>query len=291
MKRVLITGIDSFTGRHLKDHLEHYGYQVFGTSLFETDTRIFRCDLTRKEEIEAILKQESFDYVIHLAAISFVAHDEAEAFYRVNTVGTLNLLESLARRESLPRKVILASSATVYGRQKREVLEETLCPHPANHYGASKHAMETLAENFFGKLPLLITRPFNYTGPGQAEQFLIPKIVAHFRRKERVIELGNLEVVREFNDVEFVCEAYRRLLESEQKGECFNLCSGRGIRLMDVVEKMEEIAGYPIEVHVNPAFVRSDEIPRLIGSPRKLFAAIGEIPQKPLEETLRAMYR
>ncbi|HHH19931.1 MAG TPA: NAD-dependent epimerase/dehydratase family protein [Campylobacterales bacterium] len=289
MQKVLITGIDSFTGHHLSTYLAQQGYDVYGTSLIKRGDKLFRCDITDTLDIIEVLQKVRPDFLIHLSGISFPAHGNNEDFYRVNTLGTINLLEALLELDIAPNKVILASSATVYGNQNRAVLDESLCPQPANHYGASKFAMESLVANYFEKLPILITRPFNYTGVGQAEHFLIPKIVKHFREKHTVIELGSLNVRREFNDVGFVCEVYRRLLSCTARSQTINLCSGRGIQLLDVIETMNTLSGYAIEVEVNPAFVRKDEIQSLTGSVEKLFEIIGEVKQKPFEETLRGM--
>ena len=190
----------------------------------------------------------------------------------------------------MPKKILIASSATVYGNQGLEILHELLCPIPANHYAASKYAMECLVKNYFSKLPIVITRPFNYTGVGQAEYFLIPKIVKHFKEKKAIIELGSLNVSREFNDVDFVCDVYKKLLECEEKNEVVNICSGRGVQLLDVIKLMNEIAGYEIQVQVNPAFVRKDEIKSLTGSNEKLISMIGNVEHKNLKEMLKDMY-
>ena len=289
MKKVLITGIESFTGGYLLSYLQNAGYDVYGTALFESGDKRYKCDITKKNDVLIILDEIKPDFIIHLSGISFAAHGVSEDFYRVNTIGTTNILESIVELDLNPKKIILASSATVYGNQGLEVLDESLCPKPANHYGASKYAMECLAKNYFEKLNIIITRPFNYTGTGQAEHFLIPKIVKHFREKKDVIELGNLHVSREFNDVGFVCEVYKRLLESEVKSEVVNLASNRGIKLLDVIEMMNEIAGYKIEVKVNPAFVRTDEIKTLTGSSKKLLSLIGEVEQKEFGKTLESM--
>jgi nucleoside-diphosphate-sugar epimerase len=289
-KKILITGIDSFTGKHLKEYFLKEGYDVYGTSLFGSEQKVLKCDICKKEECIKIFEQVVPDFVVHLAAISFVGHGKDEDFYRVNTIGALNILESLKALKQKPQKILLVSSATVYGNQGVAVLDECLCPMPANHYGASKYALESLARNYFQTLPIIITRPFNYTGVGQQEHFLIPKIVSHFKAKNSQIELGNLDVIREFNDVSFVCEAYLRLLESEIAGEIFNIASSRGIALLDVIESMNKIAGYKIEVRVNPKFVRKDEIKSLTGSNEKLFAAIGSFEQKAFEDTLREMF-
>lgn len=289
MKKVLITGIDSFTGVHLQAYLESADYDIYGTSLFESGDKKYQCDITKKSEVLIMLNEIKPDFIIHLSGISFAAHGSSEDFYRVNTVGTTNILESLIELEQNPTKIVLASSATVYGNQGLEILDESLCPMPANHYGASKYAMESLAKNYFDKLNIIITRPFNYTGAGQAEHFLIPKIVKHFREKKEIIELGNLHVSREFNDVGFVCEVYKRLLESNAKDEVVNICSGRGVKLLDVIEMMNRVAGYKIKVEVNPAFVRHDDIKTLTGSPKKLFSLIGKIEQKEFKATLESM--
>ncbi len=289
MKKVLITGIDSFTGVHLSKHLANSGYEIYGTSLFASGDQKYKCDITKKDEIKDVLQKVQPDYFIHLSGISFAVHGNNEDFYKVNTIGTKNILDAFLELNLQPTKIILASSATVYGNQGLEVLDETLCPKPANHYGASKYSMECLAKGYFDKLPIIITRPFNYTGIGQAEHFLIPKIVKHFKEKKETIELGNLNVSREFNDVEYVCEVYKRLIESEVKSEVVNISSNKGIKLLDVIDMMNKLAGYEIKVEVNPAFIRKDEIKSLTGSTNKLFKLISSVEQKPFEDTLRGM--
>lgn len=289
MKKVLITGIDSFTGVHLSSYLEKSGYDIYGTSLNKSDTKKYVCDITKKDDILKVLTETKPDYIIHLSGISYAAHENNDDFYKVNTIGTTNILDVSLELNLNPKKIILASSATVYGNQGLEVLNESLCPTPANHYGASKYAMECLARGYFEKLSIIITRPFNYTGIGQSEQFLIPKIIRHFKEKRDVIELGNLHVEREFNDISFTCEVYKRLLESQSKSEVVNIASNRGIKLLDVISMMNEMTNYKINVEVNPAFVRKDEIKSLTGSETKLFSLIGNIEQKDFKQTLKDM--
>ena len=139
-------------------------------------------------------------------------------------------------------------------------------------------------------LNIIITRPFNYTGVGQNKNFLIPKIVNHFREAKRIIELGNLDISREFNDIGFICESYKRILESSINSETINICSGRGIKLLDVIEIMNDIAKYTIKVEINPNFVRKNDMKSLIGSPKKLFSIIDEVKQKEFRDTLRGMF-
>jgi len=290
MKKVLITGIDSFTGIHLSSYLLNLGYDVYGTSFIQNSRKIYKCDITKKDDISMVIGTVKPDFIVHLSGISFAAHGNNEDFYKVNTIGTINILDVLIELDIVPEKIVIASSATVYGNQGIEILDESLCPKPANHYGASKYAMECLVRNYFSKLPIIISRPFNYTGIGQEKHFLIPKIVSHFKEHKTKIELGNIDVSREFNDIGFVCKVYKKLLESNVKSEVVNIASNRGIKLLDVIDIMSNIAGYDIAVEVNPAFVRKDEIQNLTGSTKKLFTLIGNIQHKSFSETLKDMY-
>ncbi len=290
-KKVLITGINGFTGVHLENYLSLQGYEVYGTVVDVPQKKNhLRCDITKLQEVEDVISAVKPQYLIHTAAISFVGEGNASLIYNVNVIGTENILQTLVNQNYKVDKVILASSATIYGNQNKEMLDESMCPKPVNHYGVSKLAMECIAKNYFDKLNIIITRPFNYTGIGQADYFLIPKIVQHFKEKKPFIELGNLNVSREFNDIDFVCEIYQKLMESNVTAEVFNLCSSRGVKLLDVLKMMKEISGHNMEVKVNPDFVRKNEIKKLIGSPDKLFSAIGVAKQKSFKDTLREMY-
>jgi nucleoside-diphosphate-sugar epimerase len=285
-KTALLTGAGGFTGRYMSAALRDRGYEV--ATLERSDSA--PCDLTDAEETARAVQAAKPDVVVHLAAVSFVAHGNAEEFYRVNVFGTLNLLEALVQLDTPPRRVLIASSANVYGTPPVEVLDETVCPHPVNHYGNSKLAMEHMVRTWFDRLPILITRPFNYTGPGQADHFLIPKIVSHFCQRAPVIELGNLHVSRDFSDVEDVVAAYVALLDSDVRSEVLNLCSGRGTALLDVIRIMNQLAGYEIEVRVKPELVRANEVSRLVGSDAKLRSLIRLPKPRPFSETLRRMY-
>lgn len=289
--RVLITGIDSFTGTHLEADLKKRGFDVFGTVLGEPKKENqIQCNIVYQEQIDAAIAAICPSYIIHVAAVSFVGEADAALTYQVNVCGTDNLLQALGEHKKNIKKIIVVSSATVYGNQGCEVLTESMCPQPVNHYGISKLGMEFRAKTYFDNLPIIITRPFNYTGIGQAKHFLIPKIVRAFKNKEEVLELGNLHVSREFNAVDFVCDTYARLLESDASSTIVNIASQRGVKLLDVIAMMNEIAGYQIKVRTNPKFVRKDEIPLLTGSKEKLERLIGKVSNHSLQKTLQKMY-
>ncbi len=292
-RRALITGINGFTGRYLAPELRSAGYRVFGTVHHGASAgkNIYAVDLCDRDELRRVAADVRPDVVAHLAAIPSVDHGDAEAIYRVNIVGTRNLLEALVPLDAPPSAVLLASSANVYGNAPVEELDESVPPAPANDYAVSKLAMEYLARLWMDRLPIVITRPFNYTGVGQLPHFLIPKIVSHFQVRAPLIELGNTDVARDFSDVRTVATVYSRLLERAPAGQMFNVCSGTGYTLADILRMMATIAGYAIEVRVNPAFVRASEVKRLLGSKQKLERCIGSLAGIPLEETLRWMYK
>ncbi|OEZ97823.1 GDP-mannose 4,6-dehydratase [Duganella sp. HH101] len=293
-KRALITGLSGFTGRYVEQELSAAGYEVYGTITpgHEPGPRQFAVDLGDRAGLAAVVAQVRPDVVAHLAAIAFVGHGDVEQIYRVNVAGTRNLLEALAAAEHKPSAVLLASSANVYGNTDAGVIGEHVPAAPANDYAVSKLAMEYMARLWQDKLPLIMVRPFNYTGVGQHENFLLPKIVAHFRRRAGDIELGNLHVWRDFSDVRTVASSYRRLLAlgPAAAGQTFNVCSGQAYSLGEALDMMADIAGYQIKVHVNPAFVRANEVVRLVGDNRRLLAAIGASAAVPLADTLRWMY-
>jgi nucleoside-diphosphate-sugar epimerase len=293
-KRALVTGLSGFTGRYVEQELSAAGYQVFGTVSPDGAPAAgrFAVDLNDRAGLADVVQAVRPDVVLHLAAIAFVGHGDVEQIYRVNVAGTRNLLEALAGLETKPSAVLLASSANIYGNTDVGVIGEDVPAAPANDYAVSKLAMEYMARLWQDKLPLIVARPFNYTGVGQHENFLLPKIVAHFRRRAADIELGNLHVWRDFSDVRMVARSYRRLLAAPAAaGQAFNICSGHAYSLGEALDMMADIAGYKINVHVNPAFVRANEVVRLVGDNRRLAAVTGPVATVPLADTLRWMYQ
>jgi nucleoside-diphosphate-sugar epimerase len=277
--KILLTGAAGFTGLFFKSAAEAAGHHVVD----------LQSDLTDKADVAADVLQVAPESVVHLAAISFVGHADETAFYDVNVVGTMNLLAGLAALPVKPSMVLLASSANVYGNCDASPITEEQPAAPVNHYAMSKLAMEHMARTYLDRLPVLFSRPFNYTGPGQASNFLIPKLVSHFAQRAPAIELGNLNVEREFNDVRMVCDAYLALLTQGVSGEVYNVCSGQPYTLHHMIGLLSEMTGHTIDVHVNPAFVRANEVHRLCGSPNKLLAYTGGLPNYRLRDTLQWM--
>lgn len=278
--KILLTGASGFTGRHFMQSALRAGHTVHP----------LQANLSQPRHIEAEIAALQPQAIVHLAAISFVAHADASALYAVNTVGTTNLLSAACAVSHKPQCVLLASSANVYGNCDTAPITETQTPAPVNHYAMSKLAMEHMARTYADQLPIIITRPFNYTGAGQAPNFVIPKLVSHFARRASHIELGNLHIQREFNDVRLVCAAYLALLQCGQAGETYNICTGQTYTLQNVIDTLTELTGHHLQVRVNPDFVRATEVHRLCGNPAKLHAATGiQAAPHGLRATLQTM--
>ena len=290
-KRALITGLSGFTGRYMAEELRSLGYEIWGIGESSNEGQSINADLTDLDSLRSAVSEIKPTPVIHLAGIAFVGHSQPSAFYEVNLIGTRNLLQALEPFAGQIDCVLLASSANVYGNAQEGLIAESQSPNPSNDYAVSKLAMEYMARTWLPKLPIVIARPFNYTGIGQTDNFLIPKIVSHFLRKERSISLGNLEVWREFNDVRDVVRAYRELVLRKPIGQTFNVCSGNLISLREVMTLATDLTGHHIEINVNPAFIRANEVTRLGGDCTKLFSLIPDWKPRLLSDTLSWMLR
>ncbi|WP_062732352.1 NAD-dependent epimerase/dehydratase family protein [Sphingobium abikonense] len=296
MTTTLITGAAGFTGRYLARRLADRGHRVVAllrepavlADVGVAETHI--CDLSDAAGLRAILRQVRPDHIVHLAAIAFVAHDDLADMYRSNIVGLRNLLAAAEGLDHDPRSILVASSANIYGNGRPGRLSEDLPPAPANDYGVTKAAGEMICRLFAPRLPVIVARPFNYTGVGQSPSFLIPKIIDHVRRRAPEIELGNLDVARDFSDVRMVVDAYARLIEEPAAiGGTFNVCSGEATSLGQLLDSIRRLSGRDFKVRVNPAFVRADEVKSLCGDASRIESVIGPLARVPLDDTLQWM--
>nr|WP_311526680.1 GDP-mannose 4,6-dehydratase [uncultured Ralstonia sp.] len=291
-KRAFVTGLSGFTGCYLRARLLEAGCEVMGISQAASpELGTVQCDLSDQSALTDILRGFQPHYVVHLAAIAYVAHDSPLEFYRVNVLGSETLLRAIEEANLAPEKVLIASSANVYGNAVSLPIDENAIPAPTNHYANSKLAMEMITRNWFDRLPIVITRPFNYTGFGQAENFLVPKIVKHFAQGAETIRLGNLDVSRDISDVSFLVEAYYRLLQTPARSVVVNVCGGKCHSIADILQTMEKLSGRALRVEVDPQLVRGAEVVRLFGDRSRLNTLIGDLPSPELTDTLETMYR
>lgn len=291
-RRVLLTGANGFTGPYVRARLAQEGAQVHG--LCAPGERCgpdeLACDITDAAAVREAVHRVAPEFVVHLAAISFVPFSDAQAMVRINVDGTRHLLESCASLPRRPAKLVLASSANVYGNAPASPITEDAPLSPGNDYAVTKVEVERLARDWAGELPILVVRPFNYTGVGQDPKFVVPKLVAAFRSRVPELALGRTDVVRDFSDVRWVADAYVRLLASPLQAQTFNLCSGIGTSVDMILSMLGRISGHAPQIRFDASLVRENEIERLVGSPARLQAALGALSPIPVGDTLAWMY-
>lgn len=277
---VYVTGSRGFLGTYVCRILRTKGYQVY-----ESQTNLQDFD-----GIVSELKKSQANYVLHFAACSYVAHKDTNEFYKTNLLGTKNLVDAISI--SLPniRKILIASSAAVYGNINFEILSEDMIPSPSNDYAISKYAMELYLKQWFDKLPILIARPFNFTGIGQSTRFIVPKIVDHFKRKAFEIQLGNTSTFREYSDVRDVASYFVSLVLSDAHSDIVNICNGTAVSINQVLDLCTEISGHEIIVSPDPTLYRSGEISKLCGSTVKMFDIYSLKANFTLKDTLDWMF-
>jgi len=265
---IVITGINGFVGTILRRMLEERGYRVAGIDIRSNDGNVHTVDITDRDAVIECLHKLSPDFIFHLAAISRVDYTNPSLLYAINVTGTLNLLTAASRLAVKPR-FLLVSSSQIYGivEEACQPISESSPINPVNHYGASKASAEHLVNVFHHEygLPTTIVRPFNHIGRGQDPHFVIPKIVKSIKDKNSSIQLGNLNVMRDFLDVRDVCDAYIRIMEDFKDGSIFNIASGTAYKIADLVEIIQEISHIKLNIEHSDSLFRKKEIVKSIG--------------------------
>jgi GDP-4-dehydro-6-deoxy-D-mannose reductase len=255
-------------------------------------------DGDREAELAALIGRKQPEVIYHLAAQANpqASVGDPRGTWALNLGGTLNLLEAVKASGLRPR-VVLVGSGVCYGNPPPEHLPVSeSCPlRPNNPYAASKAAADLLGIQHYlaHGTDVIIARPFNHAGPRQAPSYVLGALtrqVAEVEAGKRArVEVGNLDVVRDFTDVRDVARAYRLLAQQGAAGEIYNLGTGRGTRLADALEILKSLAGVPVEVYVDPARVRPVDQPLLVADASKLRAATGWEPRYAIEQTLADM--
>jgi GDP-6-deoxy-D-talose 4-dehydrogenase len=286
---VLITGINGFVGSILRRSLTEKGMRVSGIDVRSDDEAVHAVDITDQQAVMRCINTLSPDFIFHLAAISRVDYDNPSLLYHINVTGTLNLLIAAAQLAVRPR-FLLVSSSQVYGIVPGELqpINEQTAMRPVNHYGASKAAAEHIARVFHHEygVPVVIARPFNHIGRGQDPHFVIAKIISAIRNRETGMTLGNLSVTRDFLDVRDVVDAYIMLMEQFPDGEVFNIASGNGHRLSDLIDLIQDVAGTKLDITRSDSLFRKNEIATSIGDSSALRKSSGWRPAHDIRETL-----
>jgi GDP-4-dehydro-6-deoxy-D-mannose reductase len=303
--RVLVTGVTGFVGRHLVELLRAqrpplllYGLaRARGDLVLPRGVHLVEADLEDAGAVEAALERARPDRIFHLAGRSSVQQSFADpaGTLRTNVHGLLNLLEAVRRSGGQPR-ILIVGSADEYGAVEaaRLPISEATPLNPRSPYAVSKMAQGFLARQYalsFG-MQIVRTRTFPHTGPGRGEVFAessFARQIAEIEMGHRppVVEVGNLEAVRDFTDVRDVVRGYWALCESGATGEVYNVCSGCGVRIGALLEKLIALARVRVEVRQDASRLRPADIPALVGDPARLRAATGWTPSFSLDDTLR----
>jgi GDP-4-dehydro-6-deoxy-D-mannose reductase len=308
--RALVTGVSGFVGGHLCEHLVAEGDQVVGISTsgrwpadlahLGRSVRIERLDLIEAGETDLaeLVRRKQPEVIYHLAAQSNPQQSMADprGTWALNLGGTLNLLEAV-KASGLKPRVIVVSSGTCYGDPAPEFIPvREDCPlRPNNPYAASKAAADLLGiqHHLAHGTAAIIVRSFNHAGPRQSPRYVLAALAAQVAEVEagrkECVEVGNLDVVRDFTDVRDVVRSYRLLAARGAPGEIYNLGSGRGTKIADALEHLRSLAARPVTVRVDPARVRPVDLPLLVADASKLRAATGWEPVYTIEQTLADM--
>ena len=285
--RCFVTGLTGFVGGYLAGYLASHGAEVLGIGLTmappKTPFETVQCDLLNIDELRQLITSFRPEYIYHLAALSNPSDSLKRPleYYQVNLQGTLNLLE-VTREHSSNTKLLLVSSCQVYGKTSDELLNEDFPIRPQNPYASSKWLSERAAlqyqENFGTRV--VISRPFNHSGPGQSESFVvssfckqiatIEKEASHSTKKSGVIFVGNLRSTLDFLDVRDVVRAYVDLAVKGAEGEVYNVCSGTPTEIQQILDLVRELSQVKIEVQVSRDRLRNGGTDRLVGDNQKL---------------------
>lgn len=285
--RALVTGGRGFAGRWLVSHLRDEGDEVLATG---EDVNV-----TDPAAVRALFESYAPEAVYHLAGWAHVGSSwqDPAATFLVNAQGTVHVLDA-ARRQSVAPRVLVVSSAEVYGSVPVEQLPlgEASPVQPVSPYAASKLAAEVAARQAwagFG-LPVVVVRPFNHIGPGQSPTFVVSALARRIVEAERshtdLVEMGNPTPRRDLTDVRDVVRAYRLVLCRGQPGETYNVCSGRDLVIGDLARRLIELSGLSLELATGTVELRPSDVAVLRGDPTRLVEATGWQPRIPLDQTL-----
>ncbi|HEX6794473.1 MAG TPA: GDP-mannose 4,6-dehydratase [Casimicrobiaceae bacterium] len=295
MKRLLLTGGQGFVGSTFARMIARDA-DLAGWQLLETPPEL---DVRDAAALFAMVQAAPADAVVHLAAQSFVPESfrDPASTIEVNVLGTLHLLQAL-RGIGFRGRMLYVGTGDVYGRVPEDALPvaEMRLPAPRNPYAVSKLAAEALCQQWSmtESVDVVLARPFNHIGWGQSDRFVVSdfaKQVSAIRRgvREPVVAVGDIDVTRDFTDVEDVVRAYFSLLEAGVAGQVYNVCSGREQSIRGVLERLAELAGVEITVREDPARLRNAEQRRIRGDPSKIRRATGWAAVTPLDVSLQTM--
>ena len=301
MKKVLIFGMGGFVGPYLAQELQTHGYEVYGSDLHTKrigNVSVIATDLLHAESVEAVIREIEPDDIINLAAISSVGQSWGmpQVTMQVNVIGALNILEAARKQQSKPKIMFIGSSEEYIVSEKP--MSENTPLNSNNPYGISKITQERFAALYRGQYGLKVycVRPFNHTGVGQRDSFVLPsfcKQVAEIEKSGRpgVIKVGNLAVRRDFSHVKDIVRAYRMILECKDDTQIYNVGSGKAYGLDELLEYITNLSNQKITVEIDPALVRPVDTPVICCDYSKVKRELGWEPKLTVFNALQELYQ
>ncbi|WP_039833599.1 GDP-mannose 4,6-dehydratase [Paenibacillus sonchi] len=295
--KVLVTGSTGFVGEYMMDFLINNNVEVLGSSRNPGDsTNIVTMDILNTNEVDKVIKDYKPTHIIHLAGQSNVklAWENPQVTILNNTIGTLNILNAIKNYSPYTTLLSIGSSEE-YGSSSEvlEYIDESHVTHPKNPYGVSKLSACQLVQQFVGayQIQAIHVRPFNHIGPKQSEGFVTQDFAKQIVEIEKgridsPIKVGNLSSVRDFTDVSDIVSAYYKLLLNGRIGEIYNVCSGIGVSIQELLNEFVALSESFIEVKVDPSKFRPIEHKFIVGSNKKIINDTGWNPKMELGQSL-----
>lgn len=295
--RILITGCSGLLGSYLaKAYVQKGGHKIYGITevpdYTAPDIKVYHLDIRDRDRLFDVVETVKPELVFHLAAIANVGFSwkNPKLTYEVNFIGTSNLLEAVEKYVPNSR-VLIMSTAELYGDQEKEYLDENLPTTARSPYALSKAAMEMLAELYIqsAKLNIITLRSFNFTGPGQDRKFVASDFSFQIARievgQEPVLKVGNLSAVRDISDVRDIARYLTVIAQKGKTGGTYNLCSGKSHSIRDLLDILLSLSNKTIAVVVDETKFRPIDIPMLMGDTNRL-REFELYPEYSLEQTL-----
>ncbi|OGH08402.1 MAG: hypothetical protein A2152_02835 [Candidatus Levybacteria bacterium RBG_16_35_6] len=306
MKKILVTGSSGFVGKHLIELLLKEENLIFGTYLdpksaeslskFADKLNLTKIDLNKEDEVFSLIEKVKPDLIFHLAASTSPAESfkDPKATIINNVLPELNIFESLKKLSLFDTRILITSSADIYGKVKKENLPiNENCPlNPTDPYAVSKIAQDFLALQYFNayKLKTVRIRAFNHVGPGQSQMFVVSAFAKKIAEIEKgdidEVTVGNLDAKRDFTDVRDMVKAYVKIIEKGEPGDVYNIGSGKSLKISEILEKLLNLVNKKVKVKADPKLFRPVDIPELVCDATKIGKTIDWKPIIPIEKTL-----
>jgi nucleoside-diphosphate-sugar epimerase len=279
--RCLLIGAEGFLGAHLRRELA----STVSVELEAIERN--GLDLRKPKSIRQLVSSVRPDVIVNVAGLSSPASEDVMELYEVNALGHLHILEAAASLETKPR-VVLASSAQLYGPTLKSKATEGTPLNPVSHYGLSKELAEKYCELFAGGVSTVVARIYNAVGRGQSPRFLIPKVVQAFRERAPTLEIGSMAVERDYIDVRDLCAMWRLAMFAPDAPKVVNFSNGETTTLRDIIDRLERITAHRVEFVSTQSNFRKNDIPFQCGD-NSTIRKMGYVRRYSLDDTLKWM--